>query len=89
MRTAAAAGAVALWLCATGAAGQVYSALLPGFLCARQDVVCAALGDLYAATRGSQWRNSSGWATAAAGSAVEYCTFAFVTCNATGQVLKL
>ena len=86
MRSAAAVCALALCLCAAGVSGQVYSTLLPAFRCARQDVVCASLGDMYFATRGWQWRNATGWSDAAAGVSVEYCQFAFITCNASTVV---
>ena len=86
MRCAGALFALAMCLCVAGAAGQVYSTLLPSFRCARQDVSCASLGDFYAATRGGQWRNATGWSAAAAGTPTEYCTFAFITCNASTVV---
>ena len=86
MRSAGAACALALCLCVAGAAGQVYSTLLPGFRCANQDSTCAALGDTYAALRGGQWRNATGWSAAAAGTPTDYCTFAFITCNASTVV---
>ena len=90
MRTAGAARALALLLLVAGAAAQVYSTLLPAFRCVRQDVTCATLGDFYAATRGQQWRNNSGWAAAAAGTVTDYCTLPFITCNATtGAVTKV
>jgi hypothetical protein len=74
--------ALCLALCLSGAAAQQYSALLPAWRCARQDAACAALGDLYAATGGAQWRNNTGgWTQAAAGTPVEYCDFAHVTCT--------
>ena len=44
-------------------------------------VACAALGDLYAATSG--WAilgSNTGWSSAAAGVATDYCTFYGVTC---------
>ena len=90
MKGAGAACALALWLCVAGAAGQVYSTLAPGFRCAVQDSTCASLGDFYAATRGGQWRNATGWSAAAAGTPVDYCTLPFVKCNSTtGQVVSL
>ena len=43
--------------------------------------VCSALGDLYSATNGASWANSNGWSIAAAGTAIDYCTFFGVTCS--------
>jgi hypothetical protein len=80
--------ALALALCAARAVAQVYSPLLPGFLCARQDAACAALGDLYAATTGAQWRNNSGWLDAAGGTPTDYCIMAGVTCTA-GNITRM
>ena len=41
---------------------------------------CAALRDLYSATRGSSWSSKSGWKSAASGTATNYCKFYGVTC---------
>lgn len=63
----------------------VYSALLPGFACVRQDAVCAALGDFYASTTGPSWswQGSAGhsWAASASNTSTEYCQLFGVTCT--------
>ena len=43
--------------------------------------VCFALGDFYTATNGAGWISNSGWASAAAGVATDYCSFYGVTCD--------
>jgi len=50
----------------------------PGtFTCAdyNDPVTCAALGDLYYATSGAGWIENTGWSSAAAGIATDYCGF--------------
>ena len=42
---------------------------------------CAALGDLYTATNGASWASNSGWSSAAAGTATDYCTFGGIFCR--------
>ena len=49
------------------------------FTCTVQDDICAALGDLYAATNGPGWVNNTGWADAASGVPADYCTFYGIT----------
>jgi len=44
-------------------------------------IVCRALGDLYYATNGVYWTSKTGWSTAAAGTATDYCTFFGATCS--------
>jgi hypothetical protein len=56
---------------------------------------CAALGDLYNAAKGAgvgygaAWTNTSGWASAAAGNATDYCTFRGSFCDSTGALTFL
>ena len=45
------------------------------FVCTKQDAACEALGDLYYATGGPSWKQSTGWSAAAAGVASDYCFF--------------
>jgi len=55
-------------------------------------VVCSALGDLYYATKGSGWTTKTGWSSAAAGNATNYCNFVlvgFATCNSAGVLVNL
>ena len=59
------------------------------FTCAapgNNNVVCAALGDLYAATGGASWSAKTGWAAAAAATATSYCSFAGVSCSGSTAV---
>jgi hypothetical protein len=73
-------------LAAAAPAGRVAVA----FTCTRQDAVCTALGELYAAAGGASWYNNSGWgAAAASGSAANYCAFYGVECNAAGRLTRL
>jgi len=51
------------------------------FLCTQQDIVCSVLGDLYYATDGAGWQTRTGWASASAGTATDYCTFLGTYCN--------
>ena len=66
------------------------NALAQTFTCATGNdaTQCAALRDLYYATNGpSSWSSKSGWSSAAAGTATNYCTFELVGCtsnNVTG-----
>ena len=80
----------ALALCASRGAAQVYSSLLPAFSCARQDASCAALGDAYVSLGGatSPWRNTTGWAAAAAGTPTEYCAMAGLWCTG-GNITRM
>ena len=45
---------------------------------------CSALADLYSSTSGASWKTRTGWATAAAGTASDYCSFTGITCTGTG-----
>jgi hypothetical protein len=58
------------------------------FTCSSQDATCNALGALYTATGGASWTRNSGWTTAAAGTATNYCSFYNVTCGG-GNVLSV
>ena len=53
------------------------------FVCAPRNSAaeCTALGALYSATNGERWRSSTGWSSAAAGVATDYCTFVGVECG--------
>lgn len=67
-------------------------AVAAAFQCvpANSPVQCAALGDLYAATRGEQWRAATGWAEAARGAPTSFCSFSGVECSPDGgSVVKL
>ena len=61
------------------------------FTCAPQNdaAQCAALGALYASTSGAGWSDQAGWATAAAGSPTDYCTFSGVSCDTAPDVSSL
>jgi hypothetical protein len=53
------------------------------FACAaaNNSTQCGALADLFTATGGAGWANTSGWADAAAGRPTDFCTFAGVSCS--------
>jgi hypothetical protein len=78
-----------LLACALAAAAAAGRTAASSFACTRQDAVCTALGELYAATAGANWRNNTGWATSASGSAADYCAFYGVSCNAVGRLTRL
>lgn len=65
------------------------------FTCAANNdpVTCAALGDLFFATNGTGWKNSTGWSSAAALIPTDYCTFAInynlPPCDFTGALTIL
>lgn len=71
------------------ARAAVYSTLLPGFACTKQDETCAALGDLYVSTNGPGWVPGwastsvngafAGWMSAAAGATQILCTFVMLS----------
>jgi hypothetical protein len=61
------------------------------FACTKQDAACEALGDLYYATNGDGWLRKTGWESAAAGVATDYCSFYSLlpSCNRTGGLFRL
>ena len=61
----------------------------PSFTCTSQDTTCAQLGALYSSTAGSSWTSNTNWATAASGTATDYCTFFGITCDSTGAVTQI
>ena len=56
------------------------------FTCGASDnlLFCDVLSDFYYATNGQGWTTSSGWASAAAGTATDYCSFYGVFCRQGG-----
>jgi hypothetical protein len=95
---AAAAAALALCAAAPAAAQAPPPPAPPPFAClpARSAAACAALGDLYAATGGPGWANSTGWASAvtapfgaSVAASADFCAFDGVTCDAAGDVTAL
>lgn len=61
------------------------------FACAPTDnaVTCLALSDFYTATVGANWWNSSGWASAAAGTATPLCSFVGLGCASGGALTSM
>jgi hypothetical protein len=51
--------------------------------------ICAALGELYASTRGASWTTRTGWSAAAAGTPTDYCSFYGITCSSGGSTKGL
>jgi hypothetical protein len=70
-------------LAALAVAALAGGAHAQAFTCGAADAaaICAALGELYAATGGADWYNNDGWRDAAAGTATGLCSFYGVSCE--------
>ena len=68
-----------------------FAAGTTAFTCTTSDIVCDALGDLWAATNTGTgtWLHTAGWVDASAGTATDYCTFYGVTCDSNSALTSL